>query len=74
MSSRKLTHFCQRLMKLEFCRQHYSEAQILNFMKIRRVGAELFHADRQTDRYDESNTHFLQFFERIEKKDHRQTA
>ena len=37
-------------------------------MKIRRVGAELFHADEQTDeqtdRYDEANSCFLQFFER----------
>ena len=30
--------------------------QILNFMKIRPVGAELFHADRRTDRHDEFNT------------------
>jgi hypothetical protein len=29
-------------------------------MKIRPVGAELFHADRLTDRYDETNNHFLQ--------------
>jgi hypothetical protein len=41
-------------------------------MKIRPVGAELFHADeqtnertdRQTDRYDEANSRFLQFFKR----------
>jgi hypothetical protein len=33
-------------------------------MKIRPVGAELFHADEQTDRYDEANSRFLQFFER----------
>ena len=26
-----------------------------NLMKIRRVGAELFHSDRQKDRYDEAN-------------------
>ena len=30
-------------------------------MKIRRVGAQLFHADGQTDRYDEANSHFSQF-------------
>ena len=28
-----------------------------NFIKIRPVGAELFHADGQTDRHDESNSH-----------------
>ena len=31
-------------------------------MKIRPVGAELFHADRQTDRYDEVNSRFSQFY------------
>jgi len=39
-------------------------------MKIRPVGAELFHADGRTDgkkidRYDEANSHFSQFFERV---------
>jgi hypothetical protein len=37
-------------------------------MKIRLVGAELFHADVQTDghteRHDEANSRFLQFCER----------
>jgi hypothetical protein len=35
-------------------------------MKIRPVGAELFHADEQTDRQtqDEANSHFSQFCER----------
>jgi hypothetical protein len=30
-------------------------------MKIRPVGAELFRADGQTDRHDESNSRFSQF-------------
>ena len=34
---------------------------ISNFMQIRPVGAELFHADRQRDRHDEANSHFSQF-------------
>jgi len=34
---------------------------ISNFMQIRPVGAELFHADRQMDRHDEANSHFSQF-------------
>jgi hypothetical protein len=42
--------------------------QISNFMNIRPVGAEMFHAggrmDRQTDRYDEANSSFSQFWER----------
>ena len=32
-------------------------------MKIHPVGVELPHADRQTDRYDEANSHFSQFCE-----------
>jgi len=36
---------------------------ISNFMKIRTLGAEIFHADRQTDRYDEANNRFSQFCE-----------
>jgi len=39
-----------------------------NSMKIRPVGAELFHADgqkdEQTDRHDEANRRFSQFCER----------
>ena len=37
-------------------------------MKIRSLGAELFHADgrteRQTDRHNETNIRFSQFYER----------
>jgi hypothetical protein len=33
-------------------------------MKIRPVGAELFHADRQTDKHDEANSRFSQICER----------
>ena len=32
-------------------------------MKIRLVGAELFHADRRTDKHDEANSRFSQFYE-----------
>jgi len=32
--------------------------QISNFMKIRSVGAEIFHADRRKDRHDEANSRF----------------
>ena len=34
---------------------------MLAFKKTRLFGAELFHADRQTDRYDEFNSRFSQF-------------
>ena len=40
---------CQILIKLEFSR-HTFEKQIPNFMKIRPMGAQLFHADRKTNR------------------------
>jgi len=36
-------------MKLEFSQNFSKNTQISNFMKIRPVGAELFHADGQTD-------------------------
>ena len=38
----------------------FSKKNIWNFIKIRTVGAELFHADGQMDRYDEANSRFLQ--------------
>ena len=37
------------LMKLDFPPRCLKSTQISNFMKIRPVGAKLFHADRQTD-------------------------
>jgi len=36
-------------MKLEYVRQILINVQILNFMKILPVAAELFHVDAQTD-------------------------
>ena len=41
-------------MRLEFSRQIFESNQIWNFMKIRPVGAELFHAGRWTDRHNEA--------------------
>jgi hypothetical protein len=38
-------------------------SQIPNFMKIRPVEAQLFHADGRTDRHDEANTRYSQFCE-----------
>jgi hypothetical protein len=49
-------------MKLEFSRVS-KNTPISNFMKIRAVGAELFHADGQTERHDEANSRFSQFCE-----------
>ena len=40
------------------------KTQISNFTEICPVGAELFHADGQTDKHDIANSRFSQFFER----------
>jgi hypothetical protein len=48
---------CMIIMKHEFSRQIYLKYS--NFMKIRPVEADLFHADR----YDEANSRFSQFSE-----------
>jgi len=37
--------------------------EISNFIKIHLVGAELFHADVQTDRYGEASSRFSSFYE-----------
>jgi hypothetical protein len=47
---------CQIPLKLEFSRQIFKYTQISNFMKIRPVGAELFHADGRTNRGTEGQT------------------
>ena len=58
---------CQILMKLEFARQDFEKtSKISNFMKIRQVAAQLFHADGPSDgtyRHDKSNVRFSQFCE-----------
>ena len=52
-------------MKLEFSDRFWKNTEISNFMKIHPVVAELLRVDgwtdRQTDRYDEANSHFLPF-------------
>jgi hypothetical protein len=55
-------------MRLVLYRQTFEKPQILNFMKIRLVGAELFLVDRQTDRNDEANSRFPQFCESAKKE------
>jgi hypothetical protein len=44
----------QILIKLQFSQQIFEKSSKPNFMKIRPVGAALFHADGKTDRHDES--------------------
>jgi len=43
--------------------ENFSKNQVTNFMKIRPVEAELFHAEGQTDRHDEANSRFSQVYE-----------
>jgi hypothetical protein len=50
------------LMKLESSRQIFEKSQ--SCMKIRAVGAVLFHADGQTSGHDEANSRLTQFFKR----------
>ena len=45
----KCCHSYRILMKLEFFKETLKNTQISNFMKIRPVTAELFHADRRTE-------------------------
>jgi hypothetical protein len=47
-------------MKFEFSRQTF---EISNVIKIRPVGAVLFHSDERTDWHDEANSRFSQFCE-----------
>jgi hypothetical protein len=37
-------------------------------MKMCKLGAELFHLDRQTEKRDEANSRFVQFCDRTEKR------
>ena len=48
-------------MQLEFSAQVFEGSSKNNLIKIRQVGAELFHAFGRTDRRDETNTLFSQF-------------
>jgi len=57
-------HSCQTVIELGISRRiFFFYFQIPNFLNVRPVGAELFHVDRQTDRYDEANSRFSQFCE-----------
>jgi hypothetical protein len=55
-------------IKLEFSLRIFKKnTQISNLMKIRPVGAELFHVDERSDRHDEANNRIPQFRERAQK-------
>jgi hypothetical protein len=54
----------QILIKLFFLGSYAKKNRISNFMKIRQVGTELFHAERRTDGHNETNSCFSQIWER----------
>ena len=55
---------CQIIMKLENSRQIFEICSYLsNFIKIRPVGAKVFHTDGGTKRPDVANSRFPQFSE-----------
>jgi len=56
---------CQILMKRDlFSIDLLKTHKMSNFVKIRPVGAELFHADRRMGRHDVANSRFSQFCKR----------
>jgi hypothetical protein len=60
------THYSSFILKkLEFINIFSKNNQISNFMKIRPVEADLFHADRQTDRHEEDNSRYSQLYESV---------
>jgi hypothetical protein len=48
---------------MNFLDKFLNHPQISYLMKIRPVGAELFHADEQMDRHCEANSRFLHYRE-----------
>jgi hypothetical protein len=70
----KTAHSCSRKLPFIFVRFKWQlnfldifskHSQISNFMNIRLVGTELFYGtDGQMDRHDETNSRFLQIYER----------
>jgi hypothetical protein len=54
----------RNLWNLAFLNRFPKNTPILNFMKIRLVGAKFFHADERTNRHDETNSLLSKFCER----------
>jgi hypothetical protein len=71
-SSSSTFYSCQILMNFEFSRQIFEKYSNIKFQEKMSSGTKLFHVDRrkdrqierQTDRYDETNSRFSQFRER----------
>jgi hypothetical protein len=64
-----LRYSCQILIKLEFSPHIFGNSQISNFMKIRPVGAELFHEGGRTEIHGEANSRFSQICQRVKEQD-----
>jgi hypothetical protein len=63
-SCKVLFIFVRLQWNLNFLEGFSKNTQISNFMKIRPVRAEWFHADRRTDRHDKTSSRFSPFCER----------
>ena len=59
-----IRYSCQILMELAFSLQVLEKDSNIEFHDGLSMGAELLHADRQTDRHDGTNSHFSQSYER----------
>jgi hypothetical protein len=57
------TSYSCLILNLNFLNRFSAKAQISNFIKIRPVGADLFHAVGRLDTHDEANSRFSQFCE-----------
>jgi hypothetical protein len=56
--NQSIRYSCQILTELGYSRHIFENPQISNFTKILPVEAEMYHADRRTDRHDEANIRF----------------
>jgi hypothetical protein len=56
-SSKNVPYFCSILIKIKFRRHIFLKLPIINCHEIPPMGADLFHAERQTNRQYELNTY-----------------